>query len=149
MAAIRRWWFPTAFLLAILSGILYLRLQQHGLSVEEARRSAAPNCNQVSEAFRRHQSGNWLSLTASVDRLLPDSTSLHTEQRFIVRCGNGQTVLIDNDVGVGQRVPVVVGVAITLRGQFIWNDEGGLVHYTHHGGPNNGGWILFRNHLYS
>ncbi|HSW95699.1 MAG TPA: DUF3465 domain-containing protein, partial [Patescibacteria group bacterium] len=65
-------------------------------------------------------------------------------QRFIIRlAGATQTVLIDNNVDVGQRVPVAPSDDVTVHGEYIWNDQGGLIHYTHHdpAPDHEGGWI--------
>jgi len=65
-------------------------------------------------------------------------------QRFIIRlAGATQSVLIDNNVDVGQRVPASPGDQVTIHGEYIWNDQGGLIHYTHHDPApgHEGGWI--------
>jgi len=65
-------------------------------------------------------------------------------QRFIIRlAGATHTVLIDNNVTVGQRVPVAPSDDVTVHGEYIWNDQGGLIHYTHHDPApgHEGGWI--------
>jgi hypothetical protein len=76
--------------------------------------------------------------------LADDTGPAGRHQRFIIRlAGATQTVLIDNNVDVGQRVPVAPSDDVTVHGEYIWNDQGGLIHYTHHDpAPNHeGGWI--------
>jgi hypothetical protein len=80
-----------------------------------------------------------------VTAVLPDDTGPSgTHQRFIIRLGGAtQTVLIDNNVTVGQRVPIAASDDVTVHGEYIWNDQGGLIHYTHHDPApgHEGGWI--------
>jgi hypothetical protein len=47
-------------------------------------------------------------------------------------------------------VPIIVNRRITVRGQYIWDSQGGLVHFTHRatGGGGSSGWILFAGHIY-
>jgi len=76
--------------------------------------------------------------------LADDTGPSGRHQRFIIRlAGANQTVLIDNNVDVGQRVPVSPSDDVTVHGEYIWNDQGGLIHYTHHDPApgHEGGWI--------
>jgi len=54
-----------------------------------------------------------------------------------------QTVLIDNNVSIGRRVPVAPGDAVIVHGEYVWNAQGGLVHFTHHdpAHTHEDGWI--------
>lgn len=84
-------------------------------------------------------------MSGSVDRLLSDESSdtgLH--QRFILKvAGSAQTLLITNNVSIGRRVPVAPGDSVVVHGEYVWNAEGGLVHFTHHDPEHTheGGWI--------
>ena len=65
-------------------------------------------------------------------------------QRFIIRLAEGsQTVLVDNNVTIGQRAPVAPGDDVVVHGEYVWNDQGGLIHFTHHdpAPAHEGGWI--------
>jgi hypothetical protein len=76
--------------------------------------------------------------------LADDTGPSGPHQRFIIRLvGATQTVLIDNNVTVGQRVPIATSDDVTVHGEYIWNDQGGLIHYTHHDPApgHEGGWI--------
>jgi hypothetical protein len=137
------------FAAIIVIAIVVVRLSQHS-GLDAARRDQATGCTQVTPAFESHRSGIWLALSARVMRVLPDTDGTHVHQRFIVACSSGQTVLIVNDVSIGERVPVSINARVTVRGQYIWNAEGGLVHFTHHAvGSLQGGWILYQGRLYS
>ncbi|HLJ66786.1 MAG TPA: DUF3465 domain-containing protein [Chloroflexota bacterium] len=137
-------------LVLLAGGIAYLRISRRSESVAGATQAARIGCTAVEDAFRAHRSGVWLTLGARVQRTLPDEQGTYRHQRFITVCPDGRTVLIVNDVSIGQRVPVVDGATVGVRGQYVWNALGGLVHFTHHDPQGAaGGWILFRSRLYS
>jgi hypothetical protein len=99
-------------------------------------------CGPAASAFHTHRSKLWLTVKARVSRDLADAHGQYTHQRFIVSCTGGFTLLVVNDVSIGTRAPARVGDTVNVRGQYIWNDKGGLIHFTHHdpqGGT--GGWI--------
>jgi uncharacterized protein DUF3465 len=76
--------------------------------------------------------------------LSDDSGPSGTHQRFIIRLtGATQTVLVDNNVTIGRRVPVTSGDDVVVHGEYVWNDQGGLIHFTHHdpAPSHEGGWI--------
>jgi hypothetical protein len=76
--------------------------------------------------------------------LADDSGPSGVHQRFIIRlAGSTQTVLVDNNVTIGQRAPVLQGNDVSVHGEYVWNDQGGLIHFTHHGPAHTheGGWI--------
>lgn len=145
--------------LGILTGVLalgalivLLRLEQGNgsPSAATAERQASVMCAQVASAYRDHASGIWVTLSARVVRILPDSYGRFEHQRFVVQCNFGQTVLIVNDVSVGRRAPVHAGDAVVVRGQYVWNRLGGLVHFTHHdSGGGQSGWILVGGRVYA
>ena len=99
----------------------------------------------VASAFAEHRSPLEVTAQGQVDRVLSDETSdSGTHQRFIVKLDRStQTLLITNNVSIGKRVPVAVGDSVLVHGEYIWNDQGGLVHFTHHDpdGSHPSGWI--------
>jgi hypothetical protein len=76
--------------------------------------------------------------------LADDSGPSGVHQRFIIRlAGSTQTVLVDNNVTIGQRAPALQGSDVLVHGEYVWNDQGGLIHFTHHDPvhTHEGGWI--------
>jgi hypothetical protein len=83
--------------------------------------------------------------------LTDDSGPSGTHQRFIIRlAGSTQTVLVENNVTIGQRAPVLVGDDVMVHGEYVWNDQGGLIHFTHHdpAPAHEGGWIELKGLRY-
>jgi Protein of unknown function (DUF3465) len=138
--------------LLLIGSLLLLRHGSQGksISLRDAQHSAGVGCSQVTAPFDRHESDVWLSISGKVSRILPDELGQFRHQRFTVSCPSGQTVLIVNDVSIGQRVPVHGGASVIVRGQYIWDPQGGLLHFTHHAqGGGQSGWIEFQNTVYS
>ncbi|MBL8997372.1 MAG: DUF3465 domain-containing protein [Gemmatimonadetes bacterium] len=85
-----------------------------------------------------------------VTRLLEDDTEGSRHQRFIIRVTPELTVLVVHNIDLAPRVPVQEGDSVSLRGDYVWNDRGGLVHWTHHdpAGRHIPGWIEHRGRRY-
>jgi hypothetical protein len=141
---------PSAIAIALLvAAIWYVRTSSMGETVTDAKRFSDVGCGVVSDLFRRHRSGEWVTVSGVVQSLLGDTYGHFQHQRFILGCANGAHILVVNDVSIGQRVPLAVHGRVTVRGQYEWDSEGGLVHFTHraNGGGNNG-WILYGSRIY-
>ncbi len=97
----------------------------------------------VEAAFDARVSGRVLEIEAEVERLLADDLEGSRHQRFIVRLESGRTLLVAHNIDLASRVPVEVGDRVEIRGQYEWNERGGVVHWTHHDpqGRRPGGWI--------
>jgi hypothetical protein len=87
----------------------------------------------------------------AVTRLLADDSEGGRHQRFIVRLGSGQTLLIVHNIDVAPRVASLkVGDTVEFKGEYVWNEEGGLIHWTHRD-PETGrevGWIRHESRQY-
>ena len=115
------------------------------LLVAPACGPSAPNNAAIERAFAEHRSQLEVTAEGTVARVLADETGPSgTHQRFIVRLGSStQTLLVDNNVSIGRRVPVAPGDAVIVHGEYVWNEQGGLVHFTHHdpAHTHEDGWI--------
>ena len=79
-----------------------------------------------------------------VTRLLPDDNDGSRHQRFILRLGSGQTLLVAHNIDVAGRIDSLgVGDRVEFSGQYEWNPKGGVIHWTHHDprGRHEAGWI--------
>ena len=101
--------------------------------------------------YGKRDTSHWIEDTGIVRRLLSDDNDQSRHQRFIVRLGTGQTLLIAHNIDIASRVPIGVGDRVRFRGLYEWNDLGGLVHWTHHDphGLEDGGWVRFRTREYA
>lgn len=137
-------------LVAVIAGISLLRVVNRSSGASGTSHALSVGCAQASSSFHHHQSQIWLTASGRVIRLLPDETGARTHQRFVISCSSGQTLLVVNDISIGRRVPVGLGAEVGVRGEYVWNAQGGLIHFTHHAaGGGQGGWILYHHVLYS
>jgi len=113
---------------------------------------AAPDNETVRRDFAEHRSNVEVTAAGAVTTILADAPGADgTHQRFILRLtGLTQTVLVENNVSIGRRVPIAVGDDVTVHGEYVWNDQGGLIHFTHHDPvhTHEGGWIALRGARY-
>ncbi len=80
----------------------------------------------------------------SVLKLLADDQNGSRHQRFLVRLDSGAVILIAHNIDLAPRIDSLRSDdAIEFAGEYIWNDKGGLVHWTHHdpAGRHVGGWL--------
>lgn len=86
----------------------------------------------IADAFAERARDVQVGGEGVVVRILADDTSGSPHQRFIVRLGSGQTVLIEHNTELAPRIgDLNVGDSISFFGEYIWNEQGGIVHWTH------------------
>lgn len=120
-------------------------------AVEEDGDNLAQGARRIGQAFNARESGVWASAEGQVTRILSDDLEGDRHQRFIVRVSDDQTILISHNIDLAPRVPgLEVGETLAFRGRYEWNEQGGVVHWTHHdpSGDREGGWILRNGERY-
>lgn len=94
------------------------------------------------DAMRGRQTVRYLQAYGlTVIKTLPDDTIGNPHQKFLVRTSNNGAVLVVYNTGLCPRVPVQAGDVVSVAGEYIWNNSGGLMHWTHfdpRGGRQNG-----------
>ena len=109
----------------------------------------APGGVAVLEAFNARRSGVEVEATGVVARRLADDRKGLPHERFILRVGD-LTVLVAHNTELAPVVPVAVGDTVEVRGEYEWNQLGGVIHWTHRDpdGRHAPGWIRLRGRLY-
>lgn len=112
--------------------------------------SAGDGAAALAEAYRERRSDLWVEAEGTVRRTLPDDREGSGHQRFIVELAGGQTVLVSHNIDLAPRLPVEPGDPVRFRGEYEWNDLGGVVHWTHHDpdGRHLGGWLRHEGRTY-
>lgn len=72
-----------------------------------------------------------------VVQLLPDDTSGLQHQKWVVRLSNGETMQAVYNSDMCERVPLKVGDTVAMGGQFIWTNQGALLHWLHYDPKRN------------
>lgn len=141
-----------------LLGVVYALALQHGFFDRAAAPAIAagaelpPRCddNELASAYRTHQSRVEVCGNGVVMRVLRDDTQGSRHQRFVVRL-SGQTVLIAYNYDLAPRIEGLrAGMPIEFTGEYEWNPQGGVVHWTHHdpAGRHPPGWIRYDGRQY-
>lgn len=107
--------------------------------------------DELRELFEARRSGQVVEFSGRVQKLLPDDLKGSRHQRFILDVADGLTVLVSHNIDLAPRVDALRrGDDVDLRGQYEWNDRGGVVHWTHHDpdGRRPGGWIAHAGRTY-
>ncbi len=105
----------------------------------------------VKHAFDNRISNVQVGGTGRVVKILSDDTKGRRHQRFIVRLQSGQTLLIAHNIDLAPRIDALnVGDHIQFYGEYEWNSEGGVIHWTHHDpdGHHKSGWLRHDGQLY-
>lgn len=135
---------PVVVVVAVVAAALFVESRPER-DPRDSGPAAAPGTSRVTvaEAFAARQSDVWVEESGTVVALLRDDLEGSRHQKFLLRLGDGATLLVSHNIDLAPRVPVEKGDEVTVRGEYVWNDKGGLVHWTHHdpNGRLEGGWI--------
>ena len=97
----------------------------------------------VRNAWRNRESDVLVEVGGVVHRMLADDNDGSRHQRFILEIDRDFTVLVAHNIDLAPRVPIALGDPIMVSGEYEWNEQGGVIHWTHHdpAGRRAGGWI--------
>ena len=105
----------------------------------------------IGRAFASRASDVQVAGEGTVVRVLPDDLNGARHQRFIIQLASGQTLLIAHNIDIAPRIDgPVVGDRVSFSGEYVWNEKGGVVHWTHHDpqGRHAGGWLTHNGKTY-
>ena len=105
----------------------------------------------IARAFEQHKDLARVEGQGVVRRLLSDDNSGSRHQRFVVALSSGQTLLISHNIDLASKVVGLrEGDLVSFCGEYAWNSEGGVIHWTHHDPSNHHapGWIKHNGSVY-
>jgi hypothetical protein len=105
----------------------------------------------IGRAFASRASDVQVEGEGTVIRLLPDDPDPPRHQRFIVQLASGQTLLMAHNVDLAPRIDgLKVGDSVRFNGEYVWNEKGGVIHWTHHDpqGKHVAGWVIHNGRTY-
>lgn len=105
----------------------------------------------IARAFENRQSDVLVEGSGEVIRILADDTEGDRHQRFILRLDSGQTLLVAHNIDLAPRLsPLQLGDVVEFSGEYEWNDQGGVIHWTHRDpqGRHRAGWLRLRGETY-
>jgi hypothetical protein len=87
----------------------------------------------IGHAFASGASHIQVEGEGTVIRVLPDDLNGPRHQRFIVQLASGQTLLMAHNIDIAPRIDgLKVGDSVRFNGEYVWNEKGGVIHWTHH-----------------
>ncbi|MDR0946664.1 MAG: DUF3465 domain-containing protein [Ruminococcus sp.] len=102
------------------------------------------NAEYIQSLFDDKKSDVWVTGSGKVTRVLADDTKGDKHQRFILEISTGLTLLVAHNIDIAPRIDdIKKGDVISFYGEYIYSDEGGTLHWTHHDpdGSSDGGWL--------
>jgi len=126
---------------------------EYGKALEIQRHShyAAPTTITAEFAFASQQSHVEITGQGTVIKILHDDNNGGMHQKFIIKLSNGQTLLVAHNIDLAPRIDSLrEGDLIQFYGEYLWNEKGGLLHWTHHDPKrvHEAGWLKFNDRVY-
>ncbi len=115
--------------------------------------SGAPGNGVLASAFRNRASNLQVSGSGRVQSILSDDTQGSKHQRFILKLDSGQTLLVAHNIDLAPRIGSLrVGDTVDFYGEYEWNAQWGVIHWTHHDPPGGSrhaaGWLKHKGRTY-
>lgn len=125
------------FALVALAAVLGVNFSQ--ISFSQARDtlhaglSAIPaGQKDLAAAQDAHRGADFIEVSGvTVTDVLPDDTFGSRHQKWVVTLANGRNVAGVYNIDVTPRLPLKIGDVIGMGGQFIYDRDGGLMHWLH------------------
>jgi len=105
----------------------------------------------LTDAFANHSRNVQIQGGGIVTKVLVDDNDGSRHQRFIIQLGSGQTLLIAHNIDLSSRIDSLKeGDRVTFNGEYEWNPQGGVIHWTHHdpAGRHWSGWVKHNGRTY-
>jgi hypothetical protein len=112
---------------------------------------AKPSFASATELFARKARDEMVDGEGRVIKLLADDNKGSRHQRFLLEIVGGQTLLFAHNIDLALRIDdLQVGDRVQFRGEYVYNQKGGVVHWTHLDPQNRheAGWIKHRGITY-
>ena len=116
-----------------------------------APRTQSSTDAELAQAFRERISDVQVQGRGVVERVLPDDEDGSRHQRFILRLASGQTLLVAHNIDLAPRLEALdAGDAVEFFGEYEWNAQGGVIHWTHRDpdGEHVAGWLRHEGTVY-
>ncbi len=100
--------------------------------------------SEIANAYMQHLQDIQVAGEGEVVKVLADDNKGSRHQRFILRVSEDFTVLVAHNIDLAPRVAnIVTGDKVSFCGEYVWNEKGGVIHWTHHDprGRHVSGWL--------
>ncbi|SHI03266.1 DUF3465 domain-containing protein [Desulfofustis glycolicus] len=136
--------------LLLLLGLVVLQQRYHWF-FDEPSGEIVSSAEQLQQAFRDRRSSIQVEGRGTIIKVLKDDRQGSRHQRFILELPTGQTLLVSHNIDLAPRIDTLrIGDQVEFFGIYEYNDQGGVIHWTHHdpAGRHVDGWIRHNGRLY-
>jgi len=105
----------------------------------------------LDRVFQEKKSDVQVSGSGKVMKILPDDKDGNRHQKFILKLSSNLTILVAHNIDLAQRIEdLKAGDEVSFYGEYEWNKQGGLVHWTHHdpSKKHKDGWLKHKGKIY-
>lgn len=105
----------------------------------------------LATAFENRRSNLQVEGEGVIVKMLPDDNDGSRHQQFILKLRSGQTLKVAHNIDVAPRIDALAeGDTIQFAGEYEWNPQGGVIHWTHHDprGRHAPGWLVHDGNRY-
>ncbi len=106
--------------------------------------STSMDAGAITEAFGAQRNLPQVQGSGVVTKVLKDDTKGLKHQKFLLKVSDNITILIAHNIDLAPRVAdIKEGDVIEFKGEYIYTQKGGTVHWTHKDPRNHhqGGWL--------
>lgn len=135
----------------VAAALVYGYAQDWEFRIPATDAPTAETAGNLQQAFELRLSDVQVEGQGTVVRTLRDDLEGSRHQKMILRVAGGQTVLISHNIDLAPRVrDVKKGDTIEFYGEYEWNSQGGVIHWTHHDPAQQhvGGWLKHNGQTY-
>ena len=123
----------------------------NGPGPESEHRALPAIDDPIGRAFLTRTSDVQVEGQGTVIRVVADDLDGSRHQRFVVQLSSGQTLLMTHNIDIAPRIDgLKVGDSVRFNGEYVWNERGGVIHWTHHDpqGRHAAGWVIHNGKTY-
>jgi len=92
----------------------------------------SPSDQDLKDLYDSNKSDVQVQGVGTVTKILADDLKGDKHQRFILKLASGQTLLMAHNIDLAPRIDsIAVGDSVEFFGEYVWNKEGGIIHWTH------------------
>lgn len=137
-------------ILLLIIALLFVVADYYKKSDSDLQTLTADNAR-IEQAYINKQDSIQVSGTGTVVKILPDDLEGSRHQKFILKISKDVTILIAHNIDLAKKIEhLKQGDQISFRGEYEYNNRGGVVHWTHHdpGGRHEDGWLKHNGTTY-
>lgn len=141
--------------ITLVIGLVYFFLNEPNpidpVSNERIVNHVVTTSSPIADAYENRRSNLQVEGSGVVARVLFDDNKGDRHQRFILRLATGQTLLVAHNIDLAPRISALKeGDTVDFFGEYEWNDQGGVMHWTHKDPRERhiAGWLRHKGRVY-